>query len=88
MAVRLPDQPHDARARTESAPTIRAEMIHARLVAGHDRVRGEIKRNGHYTSKAGVVGTGAPIGASRPRAYEDGVLPELRRPCAPRPQLS
>jgi Resolvase, N terminal domain len=29
------------------------EMIHARVVAGLDRVRGEIKRNGHYTSKAG-----------------------------------
>jgi DNA invertase Pin-like site-specific DNA recombinase len=29
------------------------EMIHARVVAGIDRVRGEIKRNGHFTSKAG-----------------------------------
>lgn len=29
------------------------EMIHSRVVAGLDRVRGEIKRNGHYTSKAG-----------------------------------
>jgi DNA invertase Pin-like site-specific DNA recombinase len=29
------------------------EMIQARVVAGLDRVRGEIKRNGHYTSKAG-----------------------------------
>jgi DNA invertase Pin-like site-specific DNA recombinase len=31
------------------------EMIQARVVAGLDRVRGEIKRNGHYTSKAGKL---------------------------------
>jgi DNA invertase Pin-like site-specific DNA recombinase len=31
------------------------EMIHARLVAGIDRVRSEIQRNGRFTSKAGKV---------------------------------
>jgi DNA invertase Pin-like site-specific DNA recombinase len=31
------------------------EMIHARVVAGIDRVRGEIQRNGRFTSKAGKV---------------------------------
>jgi DNA invertase Pin-like site-specific DNA recombinase len=31
------------------------EMIHARVVAGIDRVRGEIQRNGRYTSKASKV---------------------------------
>jgi DNA invertase Pin-like site-specific DNA recombinase len=31
------------------------EMIHARVVAGIDRVRGELQRNGRYTSKAGKV---------------------------------
>ena len=31
------------------------EMIQARVVAGIDRVRGEIERNGRYTSKAGKV---------------------------------
>jgi DNA invertase Pin-like site-specific DNA recombinase len=29
------------------------EMIHARVVAGIERVRGEIQRNGRFTSKAG-----------------------------------
>jgi DNA invertase Pin-like site-specific DNA recombinase len=31
------------------------EMIQARVVAGIERVRGEIERNGRYTSKAGKV---------------------------------
>jgi DNA invertase Pin-like site-specific DNA recombinase len=31
------------------------EMIHARVVAGIERVRGEIQRNGRFTSKAGKV---------------------------------
>jgi DNA invertase Pin-like site-specific DNA recombinase len=30
-------------------------MIQARVVAGIERVRGEIERNGRYTSKAGKV---------------------------------
>jgi DNA invertase Pin-like site-specific DNA recombinase len=29
------------------------ERVHARVVAGIERVRGEIQRNGHFTSKAG-----------------------------------
>jgi DNA invertase Pin-like site-specific DNA recombinase len=31
------------------------EMIHARVLAGIERVRGEIQRNGKFTSKAGQV---------------------------------
>jgi len=31
------------------------EMIHARVLAGIERVRGEIQRNGKFTSKAGKV---------------------------------
>ena len=31
------------------------EMIHARVVAGIERVRGEIQRNGKFTSKAGKI---------------------------------
>jgi hypothetical protein len=31
------------------------EMIHARVVAGIERVRGEIQRNGEFTSKAGKI---------------------------------